>query len=116
MVPITGNLAHSLYFWIFKNQVQRMGTQQQQLPKVIYNIVHRLQVHHLTLTVIIHNKCNTLYLLRASERSERSEHTVVLSSRFLSIYIYIVTKNLRKIRANTFTERLRKITREGGSA
>ena len=52
-------------------------------------------------------------LLRASERSERSEHTVVLSSRFLSIYIYIVTKNLRKIRATTFTERLRKITREG---
>ena len=48
--------------------------------------------------------------------SERSEHTVVLSSRFLSIYIYIVTKNLRKIRATTFTERLRKITREGGSS
>ena len=27
--------------------------------------------------------------------------------------IYIVTKNLRKIRATTFTERLQKITREG---
>ena len=52
-----------------------------------------------------------VYLLRASERSERSEHTVVLSLRFL--YIYIVTKILRKIRATTFTERLRKITREG---
>ena len=27
--------------------------------------------------------------------------------------VYIVTKNLRKIRASTFTERLRKIAREG---
>ena len=33
-----------------------------------------------------------------------------------SIYIYIVTKILRKIRATTFTERLRKITREGPGA
>ena len=56
------------------------------------------------------------WLLRASERSERSEPTVVLSLRFLSIYIYIVTKILRKIRATTFTERLRKITREGPGA
>ena len=30
------------------------------------------------------------------------------------IYIYSVTKILRKIRATTFTERLRKITRDGG--
>ena len=52
-------------------------------------------------------------LLRVSERSERSEHTVVLSLRFLYIYIYSVTKILRKIRATTFTEKLRKITREG---
>ena len=51
--------------------------------------------------------------LRASERSERSEHTVVLSLRFLYIYIYSVTKILRKIRATTFTDKLRKITREG---
>ena len=45
-------------------------------------------------------------LLRASERSERSEHTVVLSLRFYYIYIYIysVTKILRKIRATMFTE------------
>ena len=47
------------------------------------------------------------------ERSERSEHTVVLSLRFLYIYIYSVTKILRKIRATTFTEKIRKITREG---
>ena len=45
--------------------------------------------------------------------SERSEHTVVLSLRFLSIYTYIVTKILRKIRATTFTEKLWKIAREG---
>ena len=55
-------------------------------------------------------------LLRASERSERSEHIVVVSSRFYYIYIYSVTKILRKIRATTFTERLRKITREGRGA
>ena len=55
-------------------------------------------------------------LLRASERSERSEHIVVVSSRFYYIYIYSVTKILRKIRATTFTERLRKITREGPGA
>ena len=47
-----------------------------------------------------------LALLRASERSE---HIVVLSLRFLSI----VTKILCKIRATTFTEKLRKITRMG---
>ena len=54
----------------------------------------------------------TLYL-RASERSERSEHIVVVSSRF---YYNSVTKILRKIRATTFTERLRKVTREGPGA
>ena len=58
-----------------------------------------------------------MILLRASERSERSEHIVVVSSRFYYIYIYYsVTKILRKIRATTFTERLRKITREGPGA
>ena len=31
--------------------------------------------------------CNKSYLLRASERSERSEHIVVVSSRFYYIYI-----------------------------
>ena len=31
-------------------------------------------------------------------------------------YMYSVTKILRKIRATTFTERLRKITREGPGA
>ena len=50
-------------------------------------------------------------LLRASKRSERSEHTVVLSLRFYYIYIYIysVTKILRKIRATTFTENYGKL-------
>ena len=36
----------------------------------------------------------------------------VMGTIFL-VNIYIVTKNLRKIRATTFKERLRKITREG---
>ena len=56
----------------------------------------------------------TIFLVE-SERSERSEYIVVVSSRFYYIYIYIysVTKILRKILATTFTERLRKITREG---
>ena len=64
----------------------------------------------------MYRSSDNFLLLRASERSERSEHTVVLSLRFKSIYIYIVTKILRKIRATTFTERLRKITREGPGA
>ena len=58
----------------------------------------------------------SLAQLIESERSERSEHTVVLSLRFLSIYLYIVTKILRKIHATTFTERLGKITHEGPGA
>ena len=48
-----------------------------------------------------------------SERSERSEHTVVLSLTFLSIYIYSVTKILRKIRATTFTENYGKLREMG---
>ena len=48
-------------------------------------------------------------LLRASERSE---HIVVLSSSFLYIYIS-VTKNLRKIRATTFTENYGKLRVRG---
>ena len=53
--------------------------------------------------------------LRASERSERSEHTVVLSLRFYYIYIYSVTKILRKIRATTFTENYGKLRVRGMS-
>ena len=54
-------------------------------------------------------------VLRASERSERSEHTVVLSLRFY-YYIYSVTKILRKIRATTFTENYGKLRVRGMSA
>ena len=43
--------------------------------------------------------------------SERSEHTVVLSLTFLSIYS--VTKILRKIRATTFTENYGKLRVRG---
>ena len=51
---------------------------------------------------MIDNKhCYSKYeLLRASERSERSEHTVVLSLTFLSTYLYIqVKKKAFKINA-----------------
>ena len=62
-------------FGVSKNKIKRRGgggTEQQQTYQFTqgYNILHRLQVHHLTLTFIIHNKyISTLYL--ASERSER---------------------------------------------
>ena len=59
-------------------------------------------------------KCNAT-LLRASERSKRSEHTVVLSLTFLYIYIYSVTKILCKIRATTFTENYGKLRVRGMS-
>ena len=54
--------AHSLYFWSFQKQNREdEGTEQQQQTYQFtqgYNILHRLQVHHLTLTFIIHNKIN----------------------------------------------------------
>ena len=47
-------------------------------------------------------------LLIANEHSERSEHTVILSLKFLSIlYIYSVTKILRKIYVRNFTANYR---------
>ena len=58
-----------------------------------------------------------MYDVIESERaSERSEHTVVLSLRFYYIYIYSVTKILRKIRATTFTENYGKLLVRGMSA
>ena len=49
------------------------------------------------------------------ERSERSEHTVVLIDIFVDIYtcIYSVTKILHKIRATTFMENYGKLC-DGG--
>ena len=92
------------------------------LPKV--KIFSTLQLHHLILAFIIHNQIIFVYihkcihaLLRASECSERSEHIVVVSSRFFYyIYIYSVTKILRKIRATTFTENYGKLRVRGMSA
>ena len=50
--PLQGEPAHSLYFFVYALL---------NLPKV--NIPHRLQVHYLTLTFIIHNEyISTLYL------------------------------------------------------
>ena len=60
--PLQGKRAHSLYFFVctlrilsFKKQNRQNNNRPFNLPKVIY-ILHKLQVHHLTLTFIIHNK------------------------------------------------------------
>ena len=55
--------------------------------------------------------CSKLILIE-SERAMRT-HCCTLIEIFVYIYIYIVTKILRKIRATTFTEKLRIIMREG---
>ena len=60
MVPLQGERAHSLYYWSFQKQNREEGgtehTQHQFTQG--YNILHRLQVHHLTLTFILNNKKN----------------------------------------------------------
>ena len=60
MVPITGRARSFLLFSEFSKTKQRGGgtEQQQQIYQFTqgYNILHRLQVHHLTLIFIIHNK------------------------------------------------------------
>ena len=64
--PLQGERTHSLYFWSFQkqNREEGGGTEQQTYQFIQgYNILHRLQVHHLILTFIIHNKyISTLYL------------------------------------------------------
>ena len=67
MVPITGRASSFLVFMEFSKTKQRGGgtEQQQQIYQFTqgYNILHRLQVHHVTLIFIIHNKyISTLYL------------------------------------------------------
>ena len=58
MVPITGRASSFLVFLEFSKTKQRGGgTEQQQQTNTFtqgYNILHRLQVHHLTLIFIIH--------------------------------------------------------------
>ena len=62
--PLQGKRAHSLYFWSFQKQKQNReegGTKQKQQTYQFtqsYNNLHRLQVHHLTLTFIV----NTIYI------------------------------------------------------
>ena len=63
--PFQGERAHSLFFCIHVNRKEEGETEQQQTYQFTKgcNIFHRLQVHHLTLTFIIHNKyISTLYL------------------------------------------------------
>ena len=58
--PLHGERAHLYYFWSFQkqNREEWVTEQKQQTYQFTqcYNILHRLQVHHLTLTFIIHNK------------------------------------------------------------
>ena len=60
MVPITGRARSFLVFLEFKKEKEkRMGDRTKQQAYQFtqgYNILHRLQLHHLTLTFIIHNK------------------------------------------------------------
>ena len=55
--PLQGERAHFLYFFVC-TLIKRLETEQQQTYQFTqgYNILHRLQVHHLTLTFIIHMK------------------------------------------------------------
>ena len=65
MVPITGRVRSLLVFLEFSKTKRRGKEKEQQTYQftLCYNILHRLQVHHLTLTFIIHNKyISTLYL------------------------------------------------------
>ena len=54
MVPITGRASSFVVFFKFKKQQQKK--QQTNQFTQGYNTLHRLQLHNLTLTFIIHNK------------------------------------------------------------
>ena len=68
MVPITGRASSFLVFLEFSTKNKRVGGTKHNnrlinLHKVIaqgYNILHRLQVHHLTITFTMHN-INNIY-------------------------------------------------------
>ena len=71
MVPITGRASSFLEFLfvcMYVNRKEEEGETEQQLQSYQftqgYVTLHRLQVHHLTLTFIIHNQyiMSTLYL------------------------------------------------------
>ena len=69
--PLQGERVHSLKFLYVvrmyvtfqkqnRKEKEEKETKQQQQPYKFtqsYNILHRLQVHHLSLTFIMHNKC-----------------------------------------------------------
>ena len=62
MVPIPRRARSFLVVHVNRKEEEEGETEQQQFTKVC-NILHRLQVYHLTLTFIIHNKyTSTLYL------------------------------------------------------
>ena len=70
MVPITGQARSFLLFLEFQKKKNREDGVTEQNQKAYqftqgYNILHRLKVHHLTRTFIIHNKyISTLYLYK----------------------------------------------------
>ena len=62
MVPIPRRARSFLVVHVNRKEEEEGETEQQQFTKGC-NILHRLQVYHLTLTFIIHNKyTSTLYL------------------------------------------------------
>ena len=74
MAPITRRASSLLVFvvcmsrgWSFFREEEGETEQQQQTYQFTqgYNILHRIQVHHLTLTFIIHNKyISTLHIYK----------------------------------------------------
>ena len=86
MVPITGRASSFLVvvFCMHINWKKEETEQQQQTYQFTqgYNILHRLQVHHLIPTFIIHNKyISTLYLYAS----------------YMYIYILITTPFIKMI-------------------
>ena len=90
MVPITGRASSFLVFLEFSKTKQRGGgTEQQQQTYQFtgYNILHRLQVYHLTLIFIIYNNyISTLYLYTYIHTYV---HTIIIYQHYIYIHTYI---------------------------
>ena len=54
--PLWGERAHALYIEVFKNKIERGGGWGSRTTSTDYNILHGLQVHHLSVTIIIQYK------------------------------------------------------------
>ena len=76
--PLQGERVHSLKFLYtlgFKNKIERRKRRRRQNSNrpmnllQVYYILSRLQVHYLTLTFIVHNKCTLTYCMNACHNS-----------------------------------------------